>query len=484
MTKGSEEPSRSSQSAHSSEEAGNDRGAKGRRVERTAMTKTDEATNPPRVPAGDNPEEEVYGRWPWVERAVWKPRMLETLERGPRNGVWHSLIDKVYAERTLWAAWATVRANDGASGVDRQSIGMFERTAVEQIAKLAHELREDRYRPQPVRRVYIAKPGTNEQRPLGIPAVRDRIVQAALRMVLEPIFERDFASESFGFRPGRSCHQALARVEQLLTEGYTHVVDADLKSYFDTIPHEGIIARIRAKVVDYRVVKLVERFLKAGVMEESKGWTETLVGTPQGGVISPLLANLYLNGLDWNLYYGGWELVRYADDFVVLCRTREHAAQVLEQVRHWCGQAGLQLHPVKTRLVDMSEPGGFDFLGYHFERTAQWPRDKSMQKVRQKLHDLTLRNCGDSLAELATETLNPVLRGWYQYFRRCTSSSAMRELDGYVRARLRGILRKRQGGRGRSRGCDHQRWPNSYFRELGLLSLEQLWSSSLPVPQG
>jgi len=447
------------------------------------MTKTDER-DPTRVPAGDNPEEEVYGRWPWVERAVWKARMLETLERGPRNGVWHSLIDKVYAERTLWAAWATVRANGGASGVDRQSIGLFERTAVEQMAKLAQELREDRYRPQPVRRVYIPKPGTSEKRPLGIPAVRDRIVQAALRMVLEPIFERDFARESFGFRPGRSCHDALERVERLLAEGYIHVVDADLKSYFDTIPHAGIVARIRAKVVDPRVVKLVERFLKAGVMEEHKGWTPTEVGTPQGGVISPLLANLYLDGLDWNLHFGGWELVRYADDFVVLCRTREQAQSVLEQVRHWCESAGLQLHPVKTRLVDMSEPGGFDFLGYHFEGTQQWPRDKSVGKVRQTLHEHTRRTCGENLAELIRDRINPVLRGWYQYFRRSSNNYPMRSLDAYVRARLRAIERKRHGGRGRSRGSDHLRWPNSYFHELGLLCLEQLWVSSRPVPQG
>jgi RNA-directed DNA polymerase len=396
--------------------------------------------------------------------------------------VWHSLIDKVYAERTLWAAWETVRANGGAGGVDRQTLSAFAHHAEEAIARLAQELREDRYRPQPVRRVLIPKPGTNEQRPLGIPAVRDRIVQAALRMVLEPIFERDFARESFGFRPGRSCHQALARVEQLLAEGYTHVVDADLKGYFDTIPHRPLLARLKAKVVDGRILALVERFLKAGVMEEHKGWTATEVGTPQGGVISPLLANLYLDGLDWRLHFGGWELVRYADDFVVLCRTREHAEAVLTDVRQWCEQAGLQLHPVKTRLVDLSEPGGFDFLGYHFERTQQWPRDKSVRKVRQTLHALTRRTCGENLAELAAERINPVLRGWYQYFRRCTTVTPMRRLDAYVRARLRTILRKRLGKEGCSRGSDHQHWPNSFFHELGLLCLERRWLRFHPAP--
>jgi RNA-directed DNA polymerase len=445
------------------------------------MTGPDE-NDPTEVPVGAKPEGEVHGRWPWVERTVWKERMLETLERGPRHGVWHSLIDKVYAERTLWAAWETVQANGGASGVDRQTIGMFERVAEEEIRRLSHELRENRYRPQAVRRVMIPKPGTSEERPLGIPAVRDRIVQAALRMVLEPIFERDFAPESFGFRPKRSCHHALERVEQLLGEGYTHVVDADLKSYFDTIPHAALLARIRSKVVDGRILKLVESFLKAGVMEEHKGWTKTEVGTPQGGVISPLLSNIYLDGLDWKLRLGGWELVRYADDFVVLCRTRDHAEAVLKEVRDWCDFAGLQLHPQKTRLVDMSERGGCDFLGYHFERTQQWPRDKSVRKVRQKLHDLTRRTCGENLAELAAERINPVLRGWYQYFRRSTNVYPMQSLDGYVRARLRAILRKRQGKPGRSRGPDHHRWPNSYFHELGLLCLEHLWLEQNPAP--
>lgn len=483
MAKGPEEPGCSSQSAHRSEEAGNDRGAKGRRWERTAMTGTDE-DNQPTVPVGDKPEGEVYGRWPWVERAVWKERMLETLERGPKNGVWHSLIDKVYAERTLWAAWATVRANAGASGVDRQTIGMFERTALTEITKLSQELREDRYRPRAVRRVMIPKPGSSEKRPLGIPTVRDRIVQAALRMVLEPIFEREFARESFGFRPGRSAHEALGRVEGLMAEGYCHVVDADLKSYFDTIPHAALLARIHAKVVDGRILRLVERFLKAGVMEEQTGWAATLVGTPQGGVISPLLANIYLNGLDWKLHYGGWELVRYADDFVVLCRTREQAEAVLAEVGSWCETAGLHLHPDKTRLVDMNEPGGFDFLGYHFERTQQWPRDKSVRKVRQKLHELTRRTCGQNLAELVAERINPILRGWYQYFRRSSGDRAMRTMDGYIRARLRAIMRKRLGKRGRSRGSDHQRWPNSYFHALGLFCLERHWRSTHPVPHG
>jgi RNA-directed DNA polymerase len=227
---------------------------------------------------------------------------------------------------------------------------------------------------------------------------------------------------------------------------------------------------------------LVEGFLKQGVMEEQKGWNPTLVGTPQGGAISALLANIYLDALDWKLHLGGWELVRYADDFVILCRTREHAAEALAAVRHWCDETGLQLHPEKTRLVDLSERGGFDFLGYHFERTSRWPREKSRQSLEHKLHRLTRRNCGENLSCLITEKLNPILRGWMNYFRRATNAADFRMLDSYLRARLRAILRKRHGLRGRSRSPDHQRWPNRYFGELGLLSLEQLWRSFLSSP--
>jgi RNA-directed DNA polymerase len=308
------------------------------------------------------------------------------------------------------------------------------------------------------------------------------VVQTALRMVLEPIFERDFARESYGFRPGRSAQQALARVETLLAEGYTHVVDADLKSYYDTIPQAPLLAALRRKVVDGRILELVERFLRVGVMVEHEGWRPTEVGTPQGGVISPLLANVYLDALDWKLHFAGWELVRYADDFIVLCRTKEQAEEVLGLVRHWCEDAGLQLHPVKTRLVDLNVRGGFDFLGYHFERTGRWPREKSLTALEHKLHRLTRRQCGQNLAELITEELNPIVRGWANYFRRSSNAVDLRSLDRYLRARLRGILRKRHRLRGRSRGRDHQRWPNRYFTELGLLSLEQLWRSFQPVP--
>ncbi len=269
----------------------------------------------------------------------------------------------------------------------------------------------------------------------------------------------------------------------MLAEGYIHIVDADLKSYFDTIDHKRLLACVRQKVVDGRILGLVELFLKQGVMEEMKGWQPTERGTPQGSPLSPLLADLYLDALDWKLHLDGREPVRDADDFVVLCRTGEHAQEVLATVRQWCATAGLQLHPDKTHLVDLTQPGeGFDFLGYHFERDQRrWPREKSLRKMREKLHGLTRRTCGESLRELIAEKLNASLRGWYGYFAR-SNRWTFRAIDEYVRGRLRGILRKRHGGRGRGRGRDHQRWPNCYFAALGLLSLEQRWCEAHPAP--
>jgi len=293
--------------------------------------------------------------------------MLTALEEGVKGGVWFSLIDKVHSVKNLRSAFRAVKANRGAAGTDHQTIEMFEAKLEANLRHLAEDLRVGTYRPQPIRRTYIPKPGTQEHRPLGIPTVRDRVAQAAVRHVLEPIFERDFAAHSYGFRPGRSCKDALRRVDDRLKAGYTWVVDADLQSYFDTIPHERLMGRIKVKIADGRVLGLIEAYLKGAVMDALTTWTPEQ-GSPQGAVLSPLLSNIYLDVLDHRMAQGGQEMIRYADDFVVLCRSEAEAREALEWVRRWTEQAGLTLHPDKTKIVDASQRGGFDFLGYHFER--------------------------------------------------------------------------------------------------------------------
>lgn len=417
--------------------------------------------------------ETLRQRWPWAEPQVWTERMLETLVRGVRGGKWYALIDKVYDPRSLGRAFAAVAGRRGAAGSDGQGIAQFEAGLAGELAALGEELREGKYHPHPVRRVWIDKLGSKDKRPLGIPAVRDRVVQTALRWVLEPIFEREFTAQSYGFRPGRGCKDALRRVSELLGAGYTHVVDADLKGYFDSIPHERLLARVAERVSDGKVLALVEKFLKQGVMDELRQWEPTESGTPQGAVISPLLANLYLHPLDLLMQQSGVEMVRYADDFVLLCRTAEEAERALRQVRAWTQGEGLELHPQKTRVVDMAQTGGgFDFLGYHFHHGGKrWPRRQSEQKLKSKLRPLTKRTYGKSLRETIGQ-LNSILRGWYGYFRH-TSRGLLKGLDGWIRGRIRAILRKRAGLRGRSRGRDHHRWPNAYFARHGLFSLHE-----------
>ena len=294
------------------------------------------------------------------------------------------------------------------------------------------------------------------------------MVQAALLNVLEPIFEREFAEQSYGFRPNRGCKDALRRVEELLKGGYNWVVDADLKSYFDTIPHDLMVKRVEEKVSDGAVIRLLKGYLKQEVMDEMQRWTPE-GGTPQGAIVSPMLSNIYLNPLDHEMEQRGIEMVRYADDILILCRSQEEAEKALELVRKWTADAGLQLHPVKTRIVDATEKGGFDFLGYHFERNMKWPRKKSLKKFKDTIRAKTKRTNGCSLRTIIEE-VNRTSRGWFEYFKHSHRTS-FSPLDGWIRMRLRSILRKRVGRRGRGRGRDHQRWPNAFFSEQGLFSL-------------
>ena len=345
--------------------------------------------------------------------------------------------------------------------------------------RVAQQLGGGTYRPQPVRRAWIPKPGSQEKRPLGIPAVRDRIVQGALRHILEPIFEADMAEHSDGFRPGRGAKDALRRVDTLLKTGHDWVVDADLKSYFDTIPHERLLALVKQRVADGRVLALVESFLRAGVLETAQGWQPTERGTPQGGVISPLLANVYLDPLDHQMAAAGWEMVRYADDFVILCRSAAEAQAGLDAVRQWVSEAGLTLHPEKTRIVNATQPGGFDCLGDHFERGRKWPRKKSLMKLKDRVRAQTSRLDGRSLSAIVVD-VNRSLRGWYQYCQH-SRASTFSAVDGYVRRRLRSLLQWRLDGVGKGIGATHQRWPNEWFAHGGLLSLaaEHEWTRTI-----
>jgi len=409
--------------------------------------------------------------WTWVAASVWTERMLAALGNGVRGGKWHSLIDKVYAPQTLWAAWQRVAANHGAAGVDRMSVERFEANAERYLAELARALREGSYQPEPVRRVHIPK-GKGKTRPLGIATVKDRVVQTALKLVLEPIFEKEFLPVSFGFRPERSCKDALRIVDRALKEGFTWVVDADLQSYFDTIPKQPLLALVREKVSDGKVLKLLERFLEQDVMDGIKRWTP-VAGTPQGSVISPLMSNLYLHDLDGLLSEAEHKYARFADDFVALCRTRQEAEAVLAKIQVWVEQKGLRLHPEKTRVGNCMENGqGFEFLGYRFEAGRRWARPKSRKALRDKIREKTGRTRSGSLETIVSE-LNPILQGWFGYFRQAHRTT-FRDVDGFVRRRLRAILRKREKRPGFARTTrDHRRWPNAFFAEHGLFSLHE-----------
>ncbi len=425
--------------------------------------------NPVATSGGAKQAGEIRGRWSWVEPSAWNDRMLEALERGVKGGKWFSLMDKVYSQGNLSSAFRQVARNKGAAGVDHLTIADFEANLQSNLDELASQLREGTYKPQAIRRVWIPKFGSTEKRPLGIPTVRDRTVQSALRDVLEPIFERDFAEHSYGFRPGRGCKDALRRVETLLKQGYRYIVDIDFKNYFDTIPRNALLRRVAAKGSDGRVLALIELFLTQGIMDGLEEW-EPDQGCPQGAVLSPLLSNVYLDPLDHRMAGLGFEMVRYADDIVVLCRSLDEAERALEEVAAWSASASLVLHPTKTRIVHVDREG-FDFLGYNFRGHTRWPREKSLRKLKDTIRAKTKRGSGYALERIIAD-VNKTLRGWFEYFRH-SNRIPFYDLDGWIRMRLRSILRHRMGKQGRSRWTDHQRWPNVFFRALGLFNLTE-----------
>ena len=430
------------------------------------------------VPERATQEAETRRRrqWWWAEATIWTERMVSALVNGVRGGKWYSLMDKVVRPTTLDAAWRKVARNLGSAGVDGQSIERFAAQAERYLQELQHSLEDGSYRPHPVKRVEIPK-GDGRTRPLGIPTVTDRIVQTALKMVIEPIFETQFRPGSYGFRPGRSCKDALREVDRLLEVGFAWVVDADLQSYFDSIPHDRLMALVAGSISDGPVLSLLEGFLQQDIMKDMARWRPT-TGTPQGAVISPLLANLYLHPLDLLMEESRCRMVRYADDFVILCRTEEEALAALRQVEAWVAANGLTLHPDKTRVGDSRQPGqGFDFLGYRFEAGRRLVRKKSLKALKDKVRSMTSRSRGDSLERIISD-LNPMLRGWFGYFQHATPA-LFSVLDGFVRRRLRAILRKQEKRPGIGRcQADHQRWPNVFFAAHGLFTLRTAYEQA------
>jgi RNA-directed DNA polymerase len=427
------------------------------------------------VPGTDKQAEADLWQRYGAKRGVWTEAMLIAFEGGKEGTKWFSLIDKVRSVKTLGMAWETVRSNAGAAGVDRISVEFFEKDSANRLLAVNERLTKNNYRFQAIRRVFIPKAGSSEWRPLGIPTVTDRVVQAALKMVIEPIFESRFAESSYGFRPGRSCKDALREVERLLRSGRTHVVDVDIKGYFDNIPHAPLMQLVKERIADGKVLDLIEACLKQPVAEEGEKEVIPDKGSPQGGIISPLVANIYLDPLDQLLAASGIQSVRYADDIVILTASAEAARQALELVQGWMEGAQLTLHPDKTRIVDMAQVEScFDFLGYRFQRAKSGKllrliRPKSKQKLRENLKPWTRRTNGKSLPAIIA-IINPVLRGWGNYFQQAVRGEQVR-MDQWVRMRLRSILRQRNHGKGRGHGLDHFKWPNRYFGKLGLHSL-------------
>jgi RNA-directed DNA polymerase len=418
---------------------------------------------------------------------------------------WYSLIDKIWAKPNLEEAFKEVKRNRGAAGIDQVTIKAFESKVEHNLEVLQQALKNKTYRPKPVRRVYIPK-ADGTQRPLGIPTVGDRVVQAAAKRVLEPIFEAKFMECSYGFRPGRSAHMALTKIRKDLEDGFRYVIDADLKSYFDTIPHEKLIEMVRETIVDGSVLALLEKFLKAGVLEDGSFHMNDQ-GTPQGGVISPLLANIYLHPLDKAMTERGHKLTRYADDFVICCKTQKGAERVLKSVTGLLErEMGLKVHPEKTTIVN-SKRETFVFLGHEFKPGKRMaPSEKAMKKFKERVKMITRRNQTVNVERLVKKELNPYLRGWGRYFGTGDVKSRFRDLDAWIRRRLRAVqlrswkkIRKLHREM-RRRGWDNKElpglrmtaWrssystyaqyamPNKWFVEIGLSSLLDIYNELHP----
>ena len=372
----------------------------------------------------------------------------------------HSLTGRITPTLML-TAFRNVKRNRGAAGIDKVSIRLYENNLLQNLQALMRRLKDRTYRCRPLRRVHIPK-GDGKTRPLGIPAVGDRVAQEVVRQLLSPLFERIFHNDSYGFRPARNCHMAVERVLELHRQGYTYVLDADIKGFFDNIPHEVIMAGVAAEVADGNILGIVERFLKAGVMEEG-GLQPTTVGTPQGGVISPLLANIALNGLDWQFHNVGFRHVRYADDFVVLCKSEAQVKEAHDLVQQHLSQLGLTLSAEKTKMTKFRE--GFAFLGFAISAWSVTMRPKSVEKFKTKIRELTQRH--RNLDQEVVTKVNRVVRGTANYFATLFSDVGriFRGLDAWTRMRLRAMKFKRKSR------SDNWRLRRKHFRRLGFVLL-------------
>ena len=419
----------------------------------------------------NNPQDKVRE----LQRALYRAAKRSATRR------FHALYDKIYRMDILERAWEKVKANRGAAGIDGETIEAIEQRGVGQfLLDIQRDLKEGRYRPQPVRRVYISKED-GRQRPLGIPTVRDRVVQMAAKVVIEPIFEADFLSCSYGFRPKKSAHQAVEVIRQKANQGYEWVVEVDIQGYFDHIDHKRLMEMVEGRISDRRVLKLMRKWLKAGVLEEGN-YRTAVVGTPQGGVISPLLANIYLHALDeaWEEERQTGELVRYADDIVILCRSERQARAALEWVEKTLKGLGLELHPGKTRIVNLRKgKEGFDFLGFHFRKRESWrykgrwylqfwPSQKAMRAIRERIRAIVTRSRLYFPIEKIVEEVNRVLRGWGNYFAVGNSARKFSQVDSYVHERLALFLSKKTGRSGRNW---QKRWRYDYMTRIGVYRL-------------
>jgi group II intron reverse transcriptase/maturase len=394
-----------------------------------------------------------------IEATCWR---LVREER--RKQKFHSVIDKVWNWRNLNEAWKKVKQNKGVGGIDEVSIDEFERNLEQNLNEIQRLLRQDRYTPNPVKRVYIPKPN-GKQRPLGIPTIRDRVVQQALKNVIEPIFEAVFLDSSFGYRPGKNAKQAIERIEGIRDGGHEWVVDADIKAFFDTVDHEKLIDAVAERISDGRVLRLIRAFLRADIMEERQGLKKNVMGTPQGGVISPLLANIYLHYFDERMWELGYEVIRYSDDFLVLCETEGEAKEALNHVGEILAELELTIHPEKTRVKNFRE--GVEFLGFTISIFTKVPRKEAVRKYKDAVRRATRRNLPINL-EMVILRLNPIVIGWGNYFKIGDVKTLYKNLDGWTRMRLRAFKEKKKSY------LSNRRIRNAYFSNLGFKSLSSL----------